>query len=82
MKDHIGRVERHIKMIFSRIICHSIKVLVIFYVKYYCVYKTTFGCHHGNKAPKLMDWLVLKNGGTNLIDHLAIGSTQQEVPGL
>ena len=30
LKDHIGRVERHIKTIFSRIIHHSIKVLVIF----------------------------------------------------
>ena len=30
LKDHIGRVERHIKMIFSRIIHRSIKVLVIF----------------------------------------------------
>ena len=27
LKDRIGRVERHIKMIFSRIIHHSIKIL-------------------------------------------------------
>ena len=29
LKDHIGRVERHIKTIFSRMIHYSIKVLVI-----------------------------------------------------
>ena len=27
LKDHKGRVERHIKMIFSRMIYHSIKIL-------------------------------------------------------
>ena len=32
LKDHIGRVGRHIKMIFSRMIHHSIKVLVLYYV--------------------------------------------------
>ena len=30
LKDYIGRVERHIKMIFSWMIYHSKKVLVIF----------------------------------------------------
>ena len=30
LKDHMGRVERHIKMIFSRMIHYIIKVLVIF----------------------------------------------------
>ena len=29
LKDHIGRVRGHIKMIFSRMIHHSIKVLVV-----------------------------------------------------
>ena len=29
--------------------------------------------------PKLVDWLVLKNGYANLIDCSAITSTQQEV---
>ena len=30
VKDHIGRVEKQIKTIFSRMIHHSIKVLVMF----------------------------------------------------
>ena len=46
LKDHIGKVERRIKTIFSRMIHHSIKVLVIFYVKHYCMCKTTYGCCH------------------------------------
>ena len=29
--------------------------------------------------PKLMDWLVPKNGKADLIDSSAISSTQQEV---
>ena len=29
--------------------------------------------------PKLVDWLVPKNGSANLIDRSAISSTQQEV---
>ena len=29
LKDHIGRVGRHITMIFSRMILHNIKVLVL-----------------------------------------------------
>ena len=29
LKDHVGRVEKSIKTIFSRMIHHSIKVLVI-----------------------------------------------------
>ena len=29
LKDHMGRVDRHIKTTFSRMIHHSIKVLVI-----------------------------------------------------
>ena len=49
LKDHIRRVERHIKMMFSRMIHHSIKVLVICYVKQYCICKTTIGCCHGNE---------------------------------
>ena len=52
LKDHIG-VKRHIKTIFSRMIHHSIKALVIFYVKYYCMCKTTFGCCHGNERQNL-----------------------------
>ena len=32
LKDHIGRVERHIKTIFSRMIHHRIKVLVIIFI--------------------------------------------------
>ena len=49
LKDHIGRVERRIMTIFSRMIHHSIKVLVILYVKDYCMCKMTFGCRHGNE---------------------------------
>ena len=32
--------------------------------------------------PKLVDWLVPKNGKANLTDRSAISSTQQEVLGL
>ena len=46
------------------------------------MYKTTIGCCHGNKTPKLADWLVLKNGCTDLTDRSAISSTQQKVLGL
>ena len=49
LKDHLGRVEKSIKTIFSRMIHHSIKVLVMFYFKHYCMCKTTFGCHHRNE---------------------------------
>ena len=34
LEDHIGRVERCIKMIFSRMIYHNIKVLVLKYLQY------------------------------------------------
>ena len=34
LKDHIGRVERRIKMISSRMIYHSIKVVVVYEVNY------------------------------------------------
>ena len=81
-KDHIGIVERCVETKFSRMIHHSTKVLVIFYVEYYCMCKMTFGCHHRNERQKLVDWLVLKNGGADLIDRSAISSTRQEVPGL
>ena len=49
LKDHIGRVEKSIKTIFSRMIHHTIKVLAIFYFKHYCMCKMTFGSHHGNQ---------------------------------
>ena len=81
LKDHIGRVEKSIKTIFSRMIHHTIKVLAIFYFKHYCMCKTTFGSGHG-RVPKHAELLVLKNGCTDLIDRSAISSTQQEVPGL
>ena len=50
LKDHIGRVEKSIKMIFSRMIHHRIEVLIIILVKHYCMCKTTIGCRHGNEC--------------------------------
>ena len=79
-KDHIRRLEGCIKMIFLRMIHHSIKVLVIVYFKHCCMCKMTLGYRNGK--PKLVEWLVVKNGCANLIDRSAISSTQQEVPGL
>ena len=34
LKDHTGRVGKHIEMIFSRMIYHNIKVLLLYLVKY------------------------------------------------
>ena len=34
LKDHMGRVGKRIKMIFSRIIYHNIKALLLYLVKY------------------------------------------------
>ena len=34
LKDHMGRVQKRIKMIFSRMIYHNIKVLLLYLVKY------------------------------------------------
>ena len=34
LKDHMGRVGKHIEMIFSRMIYHNIKVLLLNLVKY------------------------------------------------
>ena len=34
LKDHIGRVRKRNEMIFSRMIYHNIKVLLLYLVKY------------------------------------------------
>ena len=34
LKDHIGRAGKRIEMIFSRMIYHNIKVLLLYLVKY------------------------------------------------
>ena len=34
LKDHMGRVQKRIEMIFSRMIYHNIKVLLLYLVKY------------------------------------------------
>ena len=49
LKDHIGRGGRHIKMIFSRMTHHNTKVLVLYYLKYWYMWKLSFGCSHGNE---------------------------------
>ena len=34
LKDHMGRVGKRIEMIFSRMIYHNIKVLLLYLIKY------------------------------------------------
>ena len=77
LKDHIGRVGRRIKMIFSRMIHHSI-----------CT-KLNSNSHISQvlalvkeTSAKLANWLVLKTGCADLIDPSSVGSTQYEVLGL
>ena len=67
--------------IFSRMIQHWIKVLVRNNISSALLHDDHWLLSQ-KQAPKLTDWLVLKNGCADLIDRSAISSTQQEVLGL
>ena len=70
LKDHIRRVGRRIKMIFSRMIHHSIKVLILHLMNNKSrISRSSFGpSHRWKRAPKLVN-LVLKNGCADLTDQ-------------